>query len=712
MKALYLFFILLLGLSLVSCTRSEDSKQDNVKLSLALGVLSQSNKFQSVSSQAISGTLGHLIINVTGPSIPNPILYQWSAHGPGGSTLTAPASFDLDIPKGDTLIQVLAVFSNSTNNSTSFSYGDVQKVLVNATESVPITVNPLGANLVTGSISGRYLTGTTSGPTGKVEIKYAPPGKPEMILEKGTIVNGWFNLFALSGANLRYVVSDGSVLWGGPVSLDDNLFKPATASTQISRYSNPISKKKNFTGGGNFNWIVESPGIYVVGWFGPSVGSQKVCKPNVTAYNSGYTNRLVEYNLTTTNNTEPSTYFSIQQDFGGATNPPSSASLLSNMGWTHIHYGEASNHSDCTGGTEFTTKLTFSLDQYDGNGNDGAALFFPPFRKANTTSAILIDYYGTTDFYRISGSLLPYLTSMVNKLILFKRVANDNWSSDEKIYSCAAAKAGAEGFVEISTASISSVFSSIQTLSGVEAKGSGSALLVCPGYNSTMFENGILVMGDKLRQFDPCSSGNPTIGTVCPGGVIYAGELNSGTNKYMTTPGGCADIPTALQAGGGTNSKYSLSDFTVTCSGSTDSLTKTWNDGSTNYFDISGLTNYATTMGTGQGASNIDNNFGSINTFNIVAITASGEGGYHAAARYCDKLVYGGYSDWFLPNRYELNLMYDNVGNIPGINTSTNYWSSTEKDLQYSWVQNFSTGYQAVAAKQIGTYFVRCMRRY
>ncbi len=79
-----------------------------------------------------------------------------------------------------------------------------------------------------------------------------------------------------------------------------------------------------------------------------------------------------------------------------------------------------------------------------------------------------------------------------------------------------------------------------------------------------------------------------------------------------------------LQGGSGANS-YALDDFTVTCSG-TDSLLKSWNDDSSNWYDIEGLVNYTSTFGTGHGGINEDSNYGSANTDVIVAITSSSQG--------------------------------------------------------------------------------------
>jgi len=51
--------------------------------------------------------------------------------------------------------------------------------------------------------------------------------------------------------------------------------------------------------------------------------------------------------------------------------------------------------------------------------------------------------------------------------------------------------------------------------------------------------------------------------------------------------------------------------------------------------------------------------------------------------------------DWYLPSKYELNLLYLSQVNIATLNLSADYyWSSTEYDYQNSWYQDFSSGTQ------------------
>ena len=75
----------------------------------------------------------------------------------------------------------------------------------------------------------------------------------------------------------------------------------------------------------------------------------------------------------------------------------------------------------------------------------------------------------------------------------------------------------------------------------------------------------------------------------------------------------------------------------------------------------------------------------------------SGEGMKEYAARKCLDYEYGGYDDWFLPSKDELNLMYENL-HRKGLGSFANgyYWSSSEYDAPYAWIQVFTDGVQSV----------------
>jgi hypothetical protein len=123
----------------------------------------------------------------------------------------------------------------------------------------------------------------------------------------------------------------------------------------------------------------------------------------------------------------------------------------------------------------------------------------------------------------------------------------------------------------------------------------------------------------------------------------------------------------------------------------------------------------------------------------------------HPAAQFCEGLSIGGFSDWYMPAKNELEVCYyslkptttsNNGGASSGVNpnavparasnytagtpaqtsaaafqtgnaeafTAGNYWSSTEKLSLYAWRQNFSNGYQGYSGKST-TLSVRAVRR-
>ena len=68
------------------------------------------------------------------------------------------------------------------------------------------------------------------------------------------------------------------------------------------------------------------------------------------------------------------------------------------------------------------------------------------------------------------------------------------------------------------------------------------------------------------------------------------------------------------------------------------------------------------------------------------------------AARKCLDYEYGGYGDWFLPSKNELNLMYENL-HLKGLGSFYNenyYWSSSEYNMDDVWIQAFYSGYRNI----------------
>ena len=110
---------------------------------------------------------------------------------------------------------------------------------------------------------------------------------------------------------------------------------------------------------------------------------------------------------------------------------------------------------------------------------------------------------------------------------------------------------------------------------------------------------------------------------------------------------------------------------------------------------------------------------GKANTEKIVQ--ALGDGNYdlgfyigelngNYAAKICDDLVLGGYDDWFLPSKNELNELYKKKDTVGGF-ASNYYWSSSEVGSGYAWGQSFISGYQYNNEKYNGIH-VRAVRAF
>ncbi len=106
---------------------------------------------------------------------------------------------------------------------------------------------------------------------------------------------------------------------------------------------------------------------------------------------------------------------------------------------------------------------------------------------------------------------------------------------------------------------------------------------------------------------------------------------------------------------------------------------------------------------------------GMYNTERIIA--NQGVGSY--AAQLCANYQGGGYGDWYLPSKAEVNLMYQNKTVIDATATvnggsgfvSAYYWSSTEGANDHAWDQYFGLGYQYNDFKYF-TYRVRAVRAF
>jgi hypothetical protein len=105
---------------------------------------------------------------------------------------------------------------------------------------------------------------------------------------------------------------------------------------------------------------------------------------------------------------------------------------------------------------------------------------------------------------------------------------------------------------------------------------------------------------------------------------------------------------------------------------------------------------------------------GSMNTAMIVATQMSDNQTGNFAAKVCAdySVTVGGviYGDWYLPSKYELNLLYLQKAVVGGF-ASAYYWSSSESNGDSAWAQYFGYGFQSANLKA-NTAYVRAVRAF
>jgi hypothetical protein len=144
---------------------------------------------------------------------------------------------------------------------------------------------------------------------------------------------------------------------------------------------------------------------------------------------------------------------------------------------------------------------------------------------------------------------------------------------------------------------------------------------------------------------------------------------------------------------------------------------------------------------------------GTTSPFDGAANSAAMNNADHPAAQYCEGLTINGYSDWYLPARYELDIAYENLkpdttsnNTSWGVNpysvpertvnrtagapaqtsiaafqaggaeafvaSATSHWSSTEESASTVWRLTFNNGNQNVSGGKTFIGYVRAFRKF
>jgi hypothetical protein len=118
------------------------------------------------------------------------------------------------------------------------------------------------------------------------------------------------------------------------------------------------------------------------------------------------------------------------------------------------------------------------------------------------------------------------------------------------------------------------------------------------------------------------------------------------------------------------------------------------------------------TRAIGTTARSFDDGFANTN-----AIVSQAGAGTTYAAGLCKAYNAGGYTDWYLPARNELQQCYNSrqtINTVLGSNgfQSSSYWSSTENGSSYAWNFYFNDGNTSSNPKNFPLYYVRAVRAF
>lgn len=255
----------------------------------------------------------------------------------------------------------------------------------------------------------------------------------------------------------------------------------------------------------------------------------------------------------------------------------------------------------------------------------------------------------------------------------------------------------------ISTTSISSISQNTANSGGAITTDGGASIIsrgVCWSNtnSSPTISNTKTIDGSGIGSFNSSMSG------LLPGVTYYvrAYATNSVGTAYGATRTFSTLVP-ALAVGqsyqGGIIAYLFVSGDSGYIAGQTHGLiVTTFNQSTSAQWGCSGISIAGTNTTIGSGLAN------------TTAIVNGCNSSTNAAA-ICNNLSSGGYSDWYLPSRDELNKLYLNSFTIGGF-SNVSYWSSSQVNTTTAWSLNFSTGLSSSTSTKTTLRYVRAIRKF
>jgi len=464
----------LLILQLVGCTRAAKDTSAKITIELPQSAVSASTM-----------KLSHVAINATGAGISAPIVYSWDSCHDCATVPEPPASFQVEIPSGaGRLVQILAVYKDSITSQMVFYYGDSTRDFSGGEVTLDINISQVGSGNITGGrVSGRYLDTASTGPTSLIDIKYNPGnGKPALIVEKSSIVNGWFSFFMLSGANLQYVLrNSGTMLWGQEMSFESAAMNPSENAgayfDQRVRAYIPVhirtDNRNNVT-----TYVAQESENLVWGYWGAGATGKKVCTSGLDS--SPVPTKIKKY---VSSNLSSAPAFSVSHFVNHSLTVPTKAQLTdtSSPYSSIVVEGGLSMSSSCggfsdTAANQYENFQKVYLNLFDGNGNDNVAGFRGIFRSDSNMNYLTVS---SGDPRVLTGQTLPGVASVMSSLRMFKRVGTDELRVESPICSEVASLGFSPGSSSDATIDANGNFSLNSTISAAEASAGVSAIM-CP----------------------------------------------------------------------------------------------------------------------------------------------------------------------------------------------------------------------------------------
>lgn len=418
MKTLKLLLIASISFAGISCTRKAEEQS---RFSIQIPAQRASSK--AGENGALDLSLMHVVINVTGSDLASPMVMNWDGcHGCKDPKSPPADGFAMPLEVKTTVshfIQVLAVYVDSDGNM-QFYYNDVNATITSANNVVPLTVKALGtgSTVLSGQISGRYLTGADSGPSGPVLIKFKPDNAPAMVIEENYMANGWFSFFGLTNVNFVYELQNApgtapTVLFGGPKTL--NSFQP---SNQVMIGWLPTALRLNDPQSGTYE--SSEAQMAIVGYFGGSAqtSNKRICFDDF----SGPLSRMfVQATATTVTPGAPLTMSNTPVTDLGL------AAVLAPGSTTVKYYGgeggTVANYTTCkTGRTKSTDYLSSFARNWDGNGRESMSGFSFPFEWPNSSSTSAVEVYEDAAGKHIRGKVMPGAQAFLKKIKIYKKI--------------------------------------------------------------------------------------------------------------------------------------------------------------------------------------------------------------------------------------------------------------------------------------------------